>query len=61
MKHIVIDLEMNQVNGKSKARALCRMETIEIGAVMLDENLQEVSSFKEYVHPEYSDKVYAKY
>ncbi len=57
MKHIVIDLEMNQVNGKSKARALCRMETIEIGAVMLDDNLSEVSCFQTYVKPEYNQRI----
>ena len=57
MKHIVIDLEMNQVKGKSKARAICRMETIEIGAVMLDDNLSEVSCFQTYVKSEYNQRI----
>ncbi|MBQ7431134.1 MAG: exonuclease domain-containing protein [Butyrivibrio sp.] len=36
------------------------METIEIGAVMLDDNLQEISSFKTYVKPEYNDGIVKK-
>ncbi len=54
MKHVVIDLEMNNICKKSEARRICTMETIEIGAVMLDENLQEISSFRTYVKPEYN-------
>ena len=50
MKHIVVDLEMNYVAKKSDARRICRMETIEIGAVMLDDNLQEISAFRTYVN-----------
>ena len=57
-----IYLEMHPVvRAYAEQFAVLKRETIEIGAVMLDENLQEVSSFKEYVHPEYSDKEYAKY
>ena len=56
MKHVVIDLEMNTVNDK-KARRKCKMETIEIGAVMLDENLQEISSFRTYVKPEFNTEI----
>lgn len=36
MKHIVVDLEMNKGKLKSEGRSICIMETIEIGAVMLD-------------------------
>lgn len=32
MKHIVVDLDMNNVAKKSESRRICRMETIEIGA-----------------------------
>ena len=35
MKHIVVDLEMNNIRQKSEARRVCTMETIEIGAVMI--------------------------
>ena len=62
MNSIFIDLEMHPVaRAYAEQFALLKRETIEIGAVMLDENLQEISSFKEYVHPDFSDKVYAKY
>ena len=62
MNSIFIDLEMHPVaRAYAEPFALLKTETIEIGAVMLDENLQEISSFKEYVHPDYSDKVYPKY
>jgi len=60
MKHIVVDLEMNNIRQKSEARRICTMETIEIGAVMLDENLQEISSFRTYVKPEYNDGIVKK-
>lgn len=36
------------------------METIEIGAVMLDEKLREIVSFRTYVKPEYSDGIRKK-
>lgn len=60
MKHIVVDLEMNNIPYKSDARAICTMETIEIGAVMLDDNLQEISSFRTYVKPQYNDRIIPK-
>ena len=55
MKYVVIDLEMNTITKNSEARTICKNEIIEIGAVMLDENLEEVSSFKAYVKPEYNE------
>ena len=57
MKHIVIDLEMNKIARSSEARKICKSEIIEIGAVMLDENLQEIGNFRTYVKPEYNDKI----
>lgn len=60
MKHIVVDLEMNLIPQKSEARKICTTETIEIGAVMLDDNLQEISSFQTYVKPEYNDIIVPK-
>lgn len=56
MKHIVVDLEMNGV-GKEYKNLGCNMETIEIGAIMLDDNFQEISSFRTYVKPEYNTRV----
>ena len=60
MKHIVIDLEMNKIARSSEARKICKSEIIEIGAVMLDENLQEIGNFRTYVKPEYNDKIAAE-
>ena len=56
MKHIVVDLEMNKV-GKEYRNLGCTMETIEIGAIMLDENFQEISSFRTYVKLEYNTRI----
>lgn len=60
MKHIVVDLEMNNVNKKSGAAGICRMEVIEIGAVMLDDNLNEIAAFRTYVKPQYNDQIVSK-
>lgn len=60
MKYVVVDLEMNNIRKKSEARRICTNETIEIGAVMLDDNLQEISSFRTYVKPEYNDGIVPK-
>ena len=60
MKHIVVDLEMNNVAKGSEARQICSMETIEIGAVMLDDDLKEISSFRSYVKPEYNTEITSK-
>ena len=57
MKYVVVDLEMNKTSRKSEIRRILRMETIEIGAVILDENLQEIASCRTYVNPEYSDGI----
>lgn len=57
MKHIVVDLEMNSISQDLEARRICKNETIEIGAIMLDDNLQEISSFRTYVKPEYNDGI----
>ncbi len=60
MKHIVVDLEMNNIRKNSAARMICSSETIEIGAVMLDDNLKEISSFRTYVKPEYNEVIEKK-
>lgn len=57
MKHIVVDLEMNDVSRNSEFRSVCSTETIEIGAVMLDDYLQEISSFCTYVKPEFNNRI----
>jgi ERI1 exoribonuclease 2 len=60
MKHIVVDLEMNPICQESEARRICTMENIEIGAIMLDDNLHEISSFRTYVKPEYNNLIMPK-
>lgn len=59
-RKIFVDLEMNPIPQKyGKEKSVCRLETIEFGAVMLDENNQEISSFCQYVRPVYCEKIYA--
>ncbi len=57
MKHIIVDLEMNSVNKNEPGYEIFRGELIEIGAVMLDDDMQEISEFKTYVKPEYSESI----
>ena len=45
MKRIFVDLEMHPIERHHRdKRRICATETIEIGAVMLDENNREISS-----------------
>lgn len=44
MKHIVIDLEMDQIRNNPEARRICRAETIEIGAAV--DSLVDFSKFR---------------
>lgn len=58
MKHIVVDMEMNSLAKEYKEeRAICGLEIIEIGAVVLDEQYQEIGSFKTLVKPQYNDVI----
>lgn len=58
MKAVFVDFEMNPIGREQKeARRICTGEIIEIGAVKLDEDGKEISSYKEYVRPEYTDKM----
>jgi len=59
MKHIVVDLEMNNLAKNYWAEKLiCKMETIEIGAVVLDESFSEIGSFKTLVKPQYNTEIH---
>lgn len=61
MKHIVVDLEMNPIAKQYKEqRAGCLSEIIEIGAVILDEDFQEIGSFMTYVKPQYNERIEPK-
>ena len=58
MRYIFADFEMNPVNRRfAEVRKICRSEIIEIGASMLDENLNEISSFRIYVRPQYNEEI----
>ena len=55
MTHIVLDLEMNPVRQTLKdIRRVLTDEVIEIGAVKLDDEFNQISEFQCYVKPEYS-------
>lgn len=53
MYHVVIDLEMCRVPRRSSADYRCRMETIQIGAVLLDGDFVRIGTLSEYVNPSY--------
>ena len=58
MKHIVVDLEMNEISRKYREKkAICKMEIIEIGAVLLDENYTEIGHFKTLVKPQFNEEI----
>ena len=58
MRHIFLDFEMNHIAQEyTEERTFSKMEIVEIGAVMLDDNGKEISSFQSYVKPEFNDKI----
>lgn len=57
-RHIVIDFEMNPVDGKREdAHLLPKSEIIQIGAVKLDEDYNVIDSFNAFVCPQLNDKI----
>lgn len=62
MKYIVIDLEMNVIAKEyTKEKEVCKLEVIEIGAVLLDEKYQEIGNFVTLVKPQYNSCIEKKY
>lgn len=54
----MVDLEMNPLDKQyQQEKVLCGREVIEIGAVILDEEYQEIGSFKTLVKPEFNDVI----
>ncbi len=54
MKYAVVDLEMCRVpKGYQKSGYKYRQETIQIGAVLLDEDYEVIDNFNMYVRPEF--------
>ena len=61
MKHIVIDLEMNTIAQQyMKEREISRNEVIQIGAILLDDQYQEIGSFSTLVKPQYNEQIVRK-
>ena len=53
-KYVIVDLEMCRVPKPVRSqRYHWSSETIQIGAVLVDENLEIIDEFNTYVHPEY--------
>ena len=62
MRYVFVDFEMNPIEASHKEeKKVCGSEIIEIGAVMLDENFEEVSFFKKLVKPQYNSQIYKKW
>jgi len=62
MRYIIMDLEMNKIADEYRMqRQICKMEVIEIGAVVLNETYQEIGSFKTLVKPQYNHVIEKKY
>ena len=62
MFKIFVDLEMHPIPRSLKEeRKICTQEIIEIGAVKLNEQNEEISSFCEFVKPGYVSKIYSKF
>ena len=58
MRKVFVDLEMCPIPKEYAAeKEICKLETIEIGAVMLDEEGEEIASFKEYIKPTYATEI----
>lgn len=59
MYSIFVDFEMQPVSQEKfpEEYKICHTEIIEVGAVVLDDKNKEVSSFKRYVKPKYSDYI----
>ena len=58
MRKVFVDLEMCPIPKEYAAeKETCKLETIEIGAVMLDEEGIEIASFKEYIKPAYATEI----
>lgn len=54
MVYVFVDFEMNMIDsGHKREMQICKNEIIEIGAVKLDDEYNEIDSFKSYVKPAY--------
>lgn len=62
MKYVVIDLEMNPISATyATERKVCKLEVIQIGAVLLDERYQEIGSFVTLVKLQFNSRIERRY
>ena len=62
MNYVIVDFEMNLIAREEKeAKKICGYEIIEIGAVILDEQLVVMGEFKTLVKPQYNQVIYQRY
>ena len=62
MNYIIVDFEMNPIAREYKAeKAICRSEIIEIGAIILNDELTILGEYKTLVKPQYSTAISKKY
>ncbi len=62
MNYIIVDLEMNPVAKEYKReREISKMEIIEIGAVIMDEQFLVLGEFKTLVKPMFNSEIYRRY
>lgn len=62
MRDVIIDLEMNAISEDySEKREIWRMEIMEIGAIMLDDDNKEIDRYMAYVKPQYNEEISPRY
>ena len=62
MRHIFVDYEMHPLADRyDNLRKICSMKSIEIGAVMLDDNMEKISDFRSYIRQQFNNEIYSKY
>ena len=62
MHYVVLDIEMHPIEKKyTEERKICVMETIELGAVALDDKYNPVDEKKIYVHPDFCSELQNRY
>lgn len=62
MRHIFVDYEMHPLADRyGNLRKICSMESIELGAVMLDDNMEKISDFRSYIRQQFNIEIYSKY
>ena len=62
MNYVIVDFEMNPIAEEHvQERETCKLEIIEIGAVIMDESFMVLGEFKTLVKPQYNEHIYKKY